>query len=284
MADMPAEEPAFKRGRVAPGYPFTWQLLWVARILFVLFLCVIVGAALPLNVLDPTWQLSVFSAVVNTSGYPLVGMGLLHLAADLDHSNELLHNQRRLCARLAVPVALGFVLMVPLQSFLLWQQNSTTIAGQEAQLTRRERSLSDLRQAVDAATSTADLQKRLQALNRPPLSAAEQAMPLQMLKLQAKAALKQSASALRRGREGLPRGDIFSLIQISLHNSVACLALALGFAALAKRRHSNVPLLQEWQGGWDHWQWRKRQQRATRRGGSSDQHYIRQLCGEERDS
>ncbi len=32
------------------------------------------------------------------------------------------------------------------------------------------------------------------------------------------------------------------------------------------------------------WQWRKRQQRAKRRGGSSDEDYIRQLRGEERDS
>lgn len=227
-------------------YGASWQLLWVARVLFVLFLSIVVGAALPPKLLDPAWQLALFSAVVNTSGFPLVGLGLLHLAADLDPSSESLCNQRRLCRRLAVPVALGFVLLVPLQSFSLWQQNSSVVSAQESQLARRESALTDLRQALDSATSTADLQKRLQALNRPPLSAEELATPFPMLKLQAKAALMQAAAAIRQNRQSQPQGRVISMIQVSVQNSVACLALALGFAALAKRRHSNVPLLQEW--------------------------------------
>lgn len=223
-----------------------WRLSWVALVLFVLFGTIVIGAALPAKLVDPAWQLGLFSAVVNTAGFPLVGMGLLHLAADLDPTNEQLHNQRRLCARLAVPVALGFVLMVPLQAYLLWQHSSTVLGGRESQLNRAERAITSLREAVQGATSTDDLQKRLQALNRPRLSPAEIATPLPMIKLQAKTALEQAESALRQQRQSLPRGGVFSLVQLSLRNSVGCLALALGFAALGQRRHSKVPLLQEW--------------------------------------
>ena len=73
-----------------------WRMSWVSIILFVLFATIIVGVALPPKLLDPSWQLALFSAVLNTAGFPLVGMGLLHLAADLDPTNEPLRNQRRL--------------------------------------------------------------------------------------------------------------------------------------------------------------------------------------------
>lgn len=224
----------------------SWRLSWVALVLFLLFATIVVGSALPPKLLDPAWQIALFSALLNTAGFPLVGMGLLHLAADLDPSNERLWNQRCLCARLAVPVALGFVLLVPLQAFSLWQQSNTVLSGRESQLARGERAITELRQAVDDATSTADLQRRLQALKRKPLSPAELAMPLPMIKLQAKAALDQAGGALLQQRQRLPGGGVFSVLQISLRNAVACLALALGFAALAQRRHSKVPLLKEW--------------------------------------
>jgi hypothetical protein len=41
------------------------------------------------------------------------------------------------------------------------------------------------------------------------------------------------------------------------------------------------PLLPEWHGTWGDWQWRLEQRRAARRGGTSDEKYIRQLSGEE---
>ena len=62
-----------------------------------------------------------------------------------------------------------------------------------------------------------------------------------------------------------------------MRNALACLALALVFAALAVRPGAEESLLQEWQGGWDHLQWRKWRRRPSRRGVSSDEDYIRQL-------
>lgn len=246
MADRSQPERSSARPSPPTNQLAPLRLSWVALVLFVLFGTIVIGAALPPKLLDPSWQLALFSAVVNTAGFPLVGMGLLHLAADLDPTNEALRNQRHLCARLAVPVALGFVMMVPLQAYSLWYQSSTVLGGREAQLARAEQAITSLRQAVEGATSTTDLQKRLQAINRPPLSPAEQAMPLPVLKLQTKAALERAEAALRQERQRLPRTGVFPLLQISLRNGIACLALALGFAALAQRRHSQVPLLQEW--------------------------------------
>lgn len=223
----------------------SWRLSWVSLVLFLLFATIVVGAALPPRLLDPTWQLGLLSAMVNTAAFPLVGLGLLHLAADLDPSNERIGSYRRLCARLAVPVVLGFVLILPVQAFALWQQ-SLVDGAREAQLARAENNLSSLRQAVEGASTVADLQKRLTSINQPPLSAAELIEPLPMLKMQARAALQQAQHVLIRERERSPKGGLLVLLPNSLRNAVACLALALGFAALAQRRYGQVPLLQEW--------------------------------------
>lgn len=246
MAEGSSSQRGSGGGRSSLAFLSAWRLSWVAIVLFVLFGTLVIGAALPLKLADPAWQLGLVAALLNAAGFPLVGMALMHLAADLAPENAQLASRRRFCARLAVPVVFGFLLIIPLQTVSLWQQSTTVLGGREAQLARGERSLNALRQAVAGASSVADLQKRLQAINKPQLSAAEQAVPLPMLKSQAKAALDQAQRLLDQQRQALPKGGVFLLVQAGLRNMVACLALALGFAALAQRSRSNEPLLQEW--------------------------------------
>jgi len=76
-----------------------------------------------------------------------------------------------------------------------------------------------------------------------------------------------------------PRTPLLLLPDL-LRNGIACLALALGFAALAVRPGSDDSLLQECQEGWGYWQWRQRDGRASRRGDTSDEEYFRQIQGD----
>jgi hypothetical protein len=223
-----------------------WRLSWVALVLFVLYITIVSGALYPVKLLDPEWQLGVFSALVNTAGFPLVGLGLLHLAADLAPGNRDLASRRRLCARLAVPVTFGFLLMVPLQSFSLWHQSQLLLDRGGARIAQSEATIAALRQALQSARSAQDIQLRLQELNRPLLSPAELALPLPTLRRQAETSLQQAEQVLARQRRGLPQGGLWAMVQISFRNTMGCLALAIGFAALAQRQHSRMPLLQEW--------------------------------------
>ena len=95
------------------------------------------------------------------------------------------------------------------------------------------------------------------------------------------AVLDQAALQIARERQATPPADPWRLLPELLRNGIACLALALGFAALAVRPGSEVSLLKEWQGGWGRWQRRLRKRRASRLGGTSDAEYIRQLRGED---
>ena len=96
--------------------------------------------------------------------------------------------------------------------------------------------------------------------------------------------LDQAAVQIIRERQATPPADSWRLLPELLRNSIACLALAMGFVALAVRSGAEVSVLREWQQSWGRWQGRLKQRRASRRGGNSDADDIRQLIGEERES
>lgn len=253
-----------------------WRLSWVALVLLALYATIVLGAALPVRLADPAWQLRLYNAVVNASAFPLVGLALLHLSSDLDPESKTLARRAGFFARLAVPIALGFLLLIPLQGYLLWQQSSNLASGATNQLARQERTIATLRQAVQQAGSVAELQQRLSTLQGPTLGPAEQALPLGQLKNQLTVALEQADRALQRRRTQLPAADPLNLISLALRNGFACLALAIGFAALGQRRRAPTALLMEWQNGLNRLRFR-RSKRSGGRGQIHDFDYLRRI-------
>jgi hypothetical protein len=253
-----------------------WRLSWVALVLLALYATIVLSAALPLRLADPAWQLRLYNAVVNASAFPLVGLALLHLASDLDPGSKTLARRAGFFARLAVPIALGFLLLIPLQGYLLWQQSSTAASGATTQLERQQRTLGSLRQAVQQAGSVEDLKQRLAAAQGPSLGPAEQAVPLSQLKTQLTVALEQADRALQRRRASLPAADPIGLLVLALRNGLACLVLAIGFAALGQRRRAPVALLMEWQDGLDRLRFR-RQRRSGGRSRIQNLDYLSQI-------
>jgi hypothetical protein len=148
----------------------------VALVLFVLFGSLVAAALFPLQLLDPAWQLRLAGTLINTAPFPLLGLALLQIAAELGPHDPLLKSRAHLCSQLAVAAALGILLLLPLQ----------TIAGLK---TSREREASQ------------------------------------------------------------PRTPLVLLPDL-LRNALASLALALGFAALARRPGSRRTVLQELQSSW----------------------------------
>ena len=276
----PSSEPSRSGTPVLVSSP---GLSVVALVLFVLFGSLVAPALFPLQLLDPAWQLRLAGTLINAAAFPLLGLALLQIAAELGPHDPLLKNRARLCAQLAVAAALGFLLLLPLQTIAGLRTSRTVNNAQAARIQGAEAKLKVLRQAVAGAASNADLNQQLQKLQGPVLGPADIAQPLPLLKAQVAAVLDQAALQISREREASqPRTPLLLLPEL-LRNALASLALALGFAALAVRPGSEDSLLQEWLGTWGHWSWRLRKRRASRCTGTSDEEYIRQLRGEERE-
>jgi hypothetical protein len=222
----------------------------VALVLFVLFASLVAAALFPLQLLDPAWQLRMAGALINGAAFPLLGLALLQIAAELGPHDPLLKNRARLCSQLAVAAALGFLLLLPLQTVAGLQQGRSLNNAQASRIQGAEAKLKALRQVVASAASNADLNQQLQKLQGPVLGPADIAQPLPLLKAQVAAVLDQAALQISREREAnQPRTPLLLLPEL-LRNAIASLALAIGFAALARLPGSPRTVLQELKSTW----------------------------------
>ena len=254
----------------------------VALVLFVLFASLMAGALWPVQLLNPAWQLRLAGSLVNGAPFALLGLALLQIAVELGPHDPPLKNRQQLCSHLAVAAALGFLLLVPLQGVAGLQQSRSTTSAQSSRISGAERRLVALRQAVASAASNAEINQQLQRLQGPVLGPADMAQPLPLLRAQVGAVLDQAQLQIARERQASPPANPWRLLPELLRSGIACLALALGFAALAVRPGAERSLLQEWQWGCSGLRKSLRQRRASRTSGStSNAEYFRQIRGEE---
>ena len=212
-------------------------------VLLVLFLTIIAGALFPIALLDPAWQLRLGGALINAAPVALTGLALLHLAPALDRRDGLLARRRSIAARLAIPVALGFLLLLPLLTSAVLQQQGNQARERVTRVSRATSQLEALRAAVRSATSPQDLGQRLAALQGPQLEASDQGLSLEQLRQRVNAVLDQAAAQIAREQAAIPVQNPWRLAPEILRTSLACLALATGFAGLAQRKDAEVSFL-----------------------------------------
>jgi hypothetical protein len=172
-----------------------------------------------------------------------------------------------------VAAALGFLLLLPLQTIAGLRTNRTVNNAQVARIQGAEAKLKALRQAVADAASNADLNQQLQKLRGPVRGPADIAQPLPLLKAQVAAVLDQAALQITREREASQPRTPLRLLPELLRNALASLALALGFAALTVRPGEPRTVLQELQSAWR----RSRFGGSGRRSSGSGSDYLREL-------
>jgi hypothetical protein len=233
----------------------------VCLVLFVLFGTIVLGNVFPLDIASPLWQLRVSLALINAAPIPLVALALLHLAAELDPDDPVLQRRHRICARLAVAAVVGLLLLLPLQTSAGLRQSQQRGNAQTARFQQAERKLAALRQAVANAPDNGQLNRQLQELRGPVLSPADLDQPLARLRSQVGTALDEVEAQIARERIAAPAPGGLGFLPELLRNSVASLAGAIGFAALAFRPGQSVSLLDEWHDLW----FSTRQGRAQRR-------------------
>ena len=206
-----------------------------ATALFFVYGFTVASVALPIKLLDMAWQISVINALINNSTIPLEGVVLAHLAAYLDPSEPRFEAFCKNLRSWAIPATLGFLLLIPLQTYNLAKGVSNfnkSIANYQIAVTRN---FANLRNAVKTAPNLEQLQKSLIDLKGPILSPTDQRLPLPELRQTLLVAIQQ-AEVNAKTNNNLPGPDqIWAFSKDMLRSILTASAFALAFAAAAKR-------------------------------------------------
>ncbi len=209
-----------------------------ALTLFGIFAVSVILRLLPPRLLDPLWQVSLTTALLDMGGYALLGVVVLTLAQLLAPQDEQLRRQLGRIQRGCGLAALGYLLLVPLLlSALLrdFQQVERLSARQQRDIGRQEVSL---QKAIRAARNRDDLLQAIQRVNAPALGGfLISEAPLESQRAQALELLRNTAATARRQAAALSPGTLQSV----LLNNLRLLALALVFAFGFASAHAGAP-------------------------------------------
>jgi hypothetical protein len=215
-------------------------LKWIGIALLGIYLAGILQAILPIKILDPIWINRLCGSIRGGVSFPLEAMALIMIGAYLQRSGKeppMVTNLRRLCSL----VALGFVLMIPLQSWAGLKLIDLAVQNQQARIQPSERAL----KAVYAATSAEQLFDAIRLLpGAPPNIGGRLEEPAPKVRerliaeiepqvLQQKEQLKQVIGEIRRD-------SIFNLVK----DGFVAMLSSLAFAAIGRSNPYRSSLLQ----------------------------------------
>jgi len=216
--------------------------------LLLAYLLLVAAASLPLQILNPSWQLGLSTALVDNAAIALVGVALLQIAAFLDPEDERLQQRVAWVARLAILASLGFLLLIPLRAYNLFTVSDVAGNVQERRLSQASTRLNQLRDAVRGAASKEELGSRLKALNAPALPPAIEAKPLEAIRADMNRSFERMEAALqqRRQQSRQPRpGTRTNLVVANLRQMLTALVFAVAFAAAGQRFSSPFTFLDD---------------------------------------
>jgi len=231
----------------------TFFLPVVARALVLVFWVGVTVRLFPLQLLNPAWQMTVCAGLLNQAALLLLALALMHAASAVDPADGRLASALRRWRGLAVAVAFGFLLLLPLQGVATWRGLRQGLQQEAVRRNEAERRSGPMLQAIQAATSVDDLQARMQRPRGPTLTPADRALPLPQLRRQLEANLLAARRQLLDRLPGPSPNQMWTILSDGMRLAVSSLAFALAFAAGAQRRFSSEPLLLEWSRALGRW-------------------------------
>jgi hypothetical protein len=223
----------------------------IALALFVTYVVTVVNAVIPLAILQPTWLVTLISALLDSAPLALLGLGLVHLVAYLEPDDVRIQERRDAVARWAIGAVVGFLLLIPLQAASAYQGVELVARSQNSALKVTLERAEEFRRAIEGAASAEDLQQRIATLQGPGLKLTETNPSLPELKRILNERLDES---IRRSREVIEspwNPNLWAIVQRSVRILLLAVVYGLAFAAGSQRRGSDFSLLREAQMQWD---------------------------------
>ena len=198
-----------------------------------IFLAAVVVGAWPPKILDPQWQLGFTANLINNGSVALVGALLTPLALAFHPSSDRLRSRRKAFRQWALAAAIGFLLLIPLQGFAGWKLYRKVTSNVEQQSGQSARKLADIRQAIATATSTQEIQTKLQQLADTSLSPSQLRTPINQLRQELLAGADQAANRLQQRIEAQSSFKPDRLIKETIRIAISSLFFTASFAFLS---------------------------------------------------
>lgn len=203
---------------------------WVGIAFLASFLIPLLNVVPP-QFTEPAWQINLISLITSGGMGALLGALLITVAHLFNLSDRQIQNRALLVRTLASWVALGWLLLIPLQLFLGVRLINTQ-AGQEiAQI----ENLKGITRAVRNATTEQELRAAMAKVpNTPPLPSLT--VPLEVAKANLLSQFQKNISTFENRQEQESSNRWQTWLKEALRNSLQCLVLATGFLAIGKNR------------------------------------------------
>ena len=217
-----------------------WVMQGVGAALLASFLLDLALQAWPLALFKPAWLDQMTGVLVNRGLTPLTGSLLVAAAPVVNGQSDRLANRAQLLRRFASWVAIGYLLLIPLQLYagvqLLREQNQQT-AQVLAQASRSSR-------AIQAATSEAELRQAYELIpgRKAPLPDTLPT-PLSLVKDRLLATLEARNKKEEYDRDQRMAALGNQAVEVLFGNTLRALILAAGFAAVGRRSPAHQTLL-----------------------------------------
>lgn len=213
---------------------------WIAYALILVFLAQVITSLFPLALLQPQWMVRVSAALRGTASLPLLALGLFILAGLIDE--EVLPSGRQLkwMRRIATYAAIGFLLLVPLQSYGLVRSINNQVEENQAQLNKLAAAANQIQQAKteqQLRQAIREIPGGEQIANRP-LGA-----DLQTIKTGLLARLRPTVKRLENQLKDNQSQALQNTILPLARDGVISLAYALGFAGIGSSSLAKPTLL-----------------------------------------
>ncbi len=231
LADSVSEAELIKERRLKERGDAARFTFWVGVTLVGIFLLPLINLA-PARFTDPVWQLNLITLIMSNGVWALVGVLLICLARLLNQGDRMIRNRALLVRNLASWIALGWLLLIPLQLFLSMRLVNT-LTGQEIGEIQNVQRVSRL---ISAANTEPDLRSALaQIPNQQPLPRLN--VSLDVAKTNILGQLQRNINAAKNRQEQRSSQRWQTWLKEAFRNTIQCGLLAVGFLAIGKKRN-----------------------------------------------
>lgn len=136
------------------GLPFksnvtSSALFWMGIALIGSFATGVLAGMIPLRLLLPNWQQNVSNQILATAHLAGIGAILILLAQQLDNDSDDLEQWVNRLRTLAIPAAIGFFLLVPLQTYNGYKLLRIASAEEQQIISQLQKTLASIQSAQD---------------------------------------------------------------------------------------------------------------------------------------